>query len=521
MLTVAKSLLFSALIGCATLVSNESVLQGIILAPNEESLKNCPTSPHEVVNCQVALPGNGKKLLDILRAKYLEQPLTEEEMVKVKRAIIRFYRSEGHPAVDVQIRELKNGFVAFIITDKEGVFRSGRVISRSHLEKYIDIATGENIAQDLLLTNVDYLNRNPFRRSIVLFPPDSQEGTSDLKLINDKFPVRFFLGGDNSGTRFTGRSRIYGGLTWDHVLGLDDVIHYQYSCNPNLHKFQSHYGTYIAFFPWKNILTVSGLYEKTEGGKQLQTTFRYTVPLEPINKAFKQEGTMGLNYKNLNTNRFFIDTGPIRTHFVNLIQLYINYSLERAWKKNELTCALEVFLAPGKVLANQSDSSFSALRPHAKNKYIYVRGTLGDLYKLPHNFSLAGLLRFQLATSPLLPSEQFGLGGYNTVRGYYERTLNADDALCVNAELRFPSISLIRKGKDELIFLGFIDYGLGFNLDPSSGNPSREHLLGLGPGLRYQIDTHFSLRGDWGFQLHKLSGRNPQSVAHVGVVGLF
>lgn len=40
--------------------------------------------------------------------------------------------------------------------------------------------------------------------------------------------------------------------------------------------------------------------------------------------------------------------------------------------------------------------------------------------------------RGQLASTNLLPSEQMGLGGYNSVRGYLERQVNVDNGLIVN-----------------------------------------------------------------------------------------
>jgi hemolysin activation/secretion protein len=517
---------FSVFLAGGTLIGADvNVIREIVLIPNQEALKSCDLSRKGVINCDVAVPGDEKKLLDELKEKYLGHELTQEEMVKIKRAIIRHYRAERQPAVDVQILLQKKGRVAFIVTQPEFLVEDPRWTSKEHLEQYIAIGTSVNIGQDILLNNVDYLNRNPFRRSIVAFPADSEDAISDLKFISkEKFPVRIFLGGDNSGTKFTGRARLYGGLTWGHVFGLNDVIHYQYSCNPDLNKFQSHYGTYIAFLPWKNILTVSGLYETTDKGKakEVCAKFRYTVPLEPISGAFIQEGTMGIDYKNINSNRLFIETAPIRTHFVNVTQLYMNYSLERSWKKNVVKAALEVMISPGKILSNQESSAYNALRPHAKNRYIYVIATAGDVYQLPHQFSVAGLLRLQVSTGALLPTEQYGLGGYNTVRGYHERAFNADQALCVNGELRAPSLSLIKKWKDELIFLAFIDYGLGLNLHPSSGNPSSGHLIGIGPGVRYQIDTHLSIRGDWGFRFHEVPGTTSYgNVAHLGIVGLF
>lgn len=513
---------------------DEVPIRGIVLVTSEETLKIADTSHLEgVVNLDVPLPESKKesseKFLEELRKKYLGHPLTLEETVKIKRAIIRYYRRQHHPAVAVRIPEqdTSNGVVAFIIVEaKVGAisFEGQWWVSQEHLEKYVDIQSGDFIAEDVLLNNVAWLNRNPFRRTIVTFAPGSEEGTSDLKFVTeDRFPVRFFAGGDNAGTRFTGYTRLYGGLTWGNAFGIDDVLHYQYTIHPNLNKFQSHYGSYTSFLPWKHILSVFGSYETTQrDGKFVQGSFRYTIPFLPLYGPSKAEGTVGADYKNINTNVFFVESHPIYAHLANIFQVLINYSWEWTWEKNELEVALEGFFSPGKVMANQGKKAYHALRPHAKSLYTYGILTAGDVYQLPKNFSLSALLRLQASFDPLLPSEQFGLGGYNTVRGYREREYNADEALCANFEIRSPSFGFFKKCKDEIIFLGFIDYGLGYNLQSSKGNRSSGHLLGAGPGIRYQIDTHFSARVDWGFRLLKFRGEDRGgNVVHIGVEGIF
>jgi hemolysin activation/secretion protein len=106
-----------------------------------------------------------------------------------------------------------------------------------------------------------------------------------------------------------------------------------------------------------------------------------------------------------------------------------------------------------------------------------------------------------------MPTEQYGLGGYNTVRGYDERVANGDNAYVFNVEFRTPPGSIfqifdIQDVEDKIQFLGFFDYGyVGFhqNLPGQIGT----YLMGAGPGLRYNIDRFVSVQFDWGWQLMK------------------
>ncbi len=126
---------------------------------------------------------------------------------------------------------------------------------------------------------------------------------------------------------------------------------------------------------------------------------------------------------------------------------------------------------------------------------------MSDIWSFPRRASIAMVLRFQGSTTPLLPSEEFGLGGYNTVRGYVERAFISDQGVCVNVEFRSAPISLFSKTPNALVFLGFVDYGWGYILDSAQGQRFYQNLLGIGPGVRYNINKYLSARADYGFQI--------------------
>jgi hypothetical protein len=79
----------------------------------------------------------------------------------------------------------------------------------------------------------------------------------------------------------------------------------------------------------------------------------------------------------------------------------------------------------------------------------------------------------QFADARLLPTEQFGLGGYDTVRGYNERVVDGDDGWLLVNEIRTPHIPLGNltartDGRDWLQGLIFCDYGRAFDRQPSA-----------------------------------------------------
>lgn len=99
----------------------------------------------------------------------------------------------------------------------------------------------------------------------------------------------------------------------------------------------------------------------------------------------------------------------------------------------------------------------------------------------------------QLAIRPLLPLEQFALGGHATVRGYDENRLIRDNALIAGAELRLP---LWRDGDATRWSLGpTADVGYGWNTDrPTRGATT---LVSLGLATRLELIPGVRLEAAW------------------------
>jgi len=134
-----------------------------------------------------------------------------------------------------------------------------------------------------------------------------------------------------------------------------------------------------------------------------------------------------------------------------------------------------------------------------------------------------------LANHNLLPSEQLGMGGYATARGYEEREGNGDQGYFISNEIRTPAINLshfFTKSpllEDKVQLLGFWDYGEIQNVDLLASEKPHYFFSSVGPGLRYTLSRHFSLRFDYGWQLiHTGLGPPGQnSRAHLGVVATY
>ncbi|HSX26758.1 MAG TPA: ShlB/FhaC/HecB family hemolysin secretion/activation protein [Chlamydiales bacterium] len=477
----------------------------------------------------LSLPGNSDELRKRLADLYIERPVDFELIRKIKNTICKFYEENHEPFVLVLVPEQKvthRILQIVIIKSRIGDLRveGNRWFSAKSMERYIK--TRSNGELDLLeiQRDLDVLNRNPFRRVNAIYTPGEQFGTTDVILSTaDRRPWRVYAGIDDTGVVSTGRERFMTGINLGRVFGRDILLSYQYTTSYDPKHFQAHTGQVILFLPWNHLLNFYGGYSVVEAalpvpsmsnkGENSSISGRYTMPTraQPLTT---QEVSVGFDFKRTNNTILFADLIQNFGPPVNLSQFVGEY--RRNWELREITnvhneLILQVYYSPGDLLPDESDARYSDLRSSAKNNWVYAKGSFRCLRKLSNNFSLSIWLRGQYTSNLLLPSEQLGIGGYDTVRGYEERQLSMDEGFIGNLEARsmpFPIITFFRKpsaNRDAFQLVAFLDYGFGHNKSLFAGEPQTAYLFSIGPGCRYTYDPWIAVRADYGFRLHHLA----------------
>jgi len=138
------------------------------------------------------------------------------------------------------------------------------------------------------------------------------------------------------------------------------------------------------------------------------------------------------------------------------------------------------------------DSRFFAWRGQAQ----YVRLLAPDTLLLLRT-------DMQLADRSLLALEQISEGGQDTVRGYRQDLLLADNGLFASAEVRIPLLRL-PKLNGLLQLTPFVDVATVANRD-SSVKLDPATIASVGLGLRLQLSDRFTARFAWGIPLVSVS----------------
>jgi hemolysin activation/secretion protein len=143
----------------------------------------------------------------------------------------------------------------------------------------------------------------------------------------------------------------------------------------------------------------------------------------------------------------------------------------------------------------------------------------------PGKWSLFGKIDAQIADDSVPGAVRDYLGGFNSVRGYEESEIGADNSLVATLELRTPLLQNFIPGlkKDEkfladnpkywgqhrLQFVAFTDFGYVDNKEPYAGELDNQDMLSVGLGLRLGLTNYSQMSVDYGYPLIDASDHTP------------
>jgi hemolysin activation/secretion protein len=133
--------------------------------------------------------------------------------------------------------------------------------------------------------------------------------------------------------------------------------------------------------------------------------------------------------------------------------------------------------------------AFDLKRYEASGSFLVLRGELSRTQELP--WALQGALKVQgqMASDPLVGSEQFAIGGLESVRGFLEAVASGDYGAAGQLELRSPSLArwFGKRVLTEWRFHAFADAGWNRVYAPLPEEQAERFLWSVGAGTRARL----------------------------------
>ena len=444
--------------------------------------------------------------------EYRNKQLGMDELNAITAGIQNAYRAKGYITTFVYIpdQKLKDNTIEIRVVEGSigKISVEGTKYSNpEYLRKKYRVREGDMVKYEDLITSTKRLNRNPDRAvKSVLVKGDIPETTDIVLRTIDSQPKHLFYEFDTRGTRYTGVNRYTLGYSDNNVFGHDEM----FSARGLASQSKLYGGSLDYNFPINSYDTRLGSYISavySELGKDftpLEAKGRsltggvYLVHPLLDKEHWRVNAGMGFDYKN---NRNWLLNTVSSTDDLAIVKF--NFNLDQDDRFGGTFVGNEFDYGIKEALGSLGNDDTRASRIDASGDFFRYILQVRRQVNLPLESFLLLSTRMQYSPDKLINSEQFYLGGMDTVRGYPELEYLADYGYNVSAELRTP-LYLLPKDmplRQKLQMVYFVDYGQGFLRNPLVGEQGSESLLGVGTGFRLNLWKNFFVRLDWGFPL--------------------
>lgn len=528
---------------------NQNILQSL---PQENELENVINGPEEVCIKEFIFQGNTvfsaielnkiiKQKLNIVSDTKQCFQITFNQVIESRSIITRYYLENNYPAAFAYIPEnqelaLVDGTITMEII--EGKIEEIRItglrrLNKNYIESRLTRGNLTPLNQEKLIENLLLLQRNPLISKI---NAELSTGLTPGEVIltvaveeANTFNIQLVL--DNNRVPSVGSFQREINISQANLLGLGDNTNISYQNTDGSNEldldytipFNSNDGT----VNFKYRLSSSNVIESPFDELDISSDYRdYEFNLrQPIvrkvDEKSSQEFAIGLNFSRQESENYLLgqkfplstgadDNGHTNISALRLSQEYITKGFnDLLFARSEFSFGVDWFDAT----INDGVDPLTKTPLPDSNFFIW-RGQLQWLHLLDDNTTFLFRSGIQFADRPLVPLEQFGYGGFYTVRGYRQDARLTDNGIFATAELQFP-LYTNSNNRNLLSIHPFFDVGTGWNT--GRDDPQNNTLMGIGFGLQWRGGDRFRTRLDWGIPLIYINSGDKTSWQENGI----
>ncbi len=453
-----------------------------------------------------------QKQLASVTKNYTGREITFAELLQARSAITQLYIDKGYITSGALIppQKLTNGVVKIQVVEGslEAIDITGlKRLNPDYIRSRLALATQKPLNVRHLLTALQVLQLDPLIKNLSAeLSAGIRPGINVLDVkVTEANTFKSQIALDNSRSPSVGSFRRHAQLTQANLLGLGDGLTIGYSNTDGSNAVDVGYSLPVnarngtVNFTYNN--TWSHVIESPFNRLDIQANSRnYELSFrQPVIQTPQQELTLSIAASRSESDTSLLKTpfalspgannrGETRISALQFIQEWQHRSSSQVIAvRSQFTFGLDINSTINKTAP---DSRFFSWRGQGQ----WVRAIAPDTLLLVRG-------DMQLADRALVPIEQFGLGGFSSVRGYRQDYLLTDNGALLTTEIRLPIFR--DRNSTTLQLIPFFDLGTAWN---NSGSTPQNTLFSVGLGLQLLQGDRFSARLDWGIPLVSVSG---------------
>jgi len=484
--------------------------------PTQESPEVTPPSSDSIFIKKIEVLGNTVLQDEIaaLTQSYKNRLVTFEELLELRSAIIQLYINNGYITSGAFLpnnQDLSSGIVQIQVVEGEVEqieIRGLKRLREGYVRSRIERATSTPLNQQRLEEALQLLQLDPLiERVNAELVAGSNPGSNILRVSLKEAPaLHGAFAVDNNQSPSTGSVQGSVEVSHDNLLGFGDRYSAQYGRTEGLDLYDINYTipvnarNGILSFRYNN--GDSRIIEEDFRDVGIRSeTQTYSLGFrQPLTRTPTREFALSLG----------LDLRRSQTYILNDIPFSFTEGPEDGESKVTVIRFSQDWVNRGirQVLAARSQFSLGI---DAFDATINNTGTDGQFFSWLGQFQwvqqlsprnlLVARIDAQLTPDSLLSLERFSMGGVDTVRGYQQNQLVADNGILGSVEVRVPLTSDPRI----LQLAPFLEIGTAWNNRDIDPNPATIASLGL--DLRWLITPDLSLRLDYGIPLISVGER--------------
>jgi hemolysin activation/secretion protein len=473
---------------------------------------------------------NGSTVFSATELSKITAPLTNKpidfaQLLQVANDITQLYTSKGYVNSGAYIpgdqsfgKEGAVVKIAIVEGSVEDIVITGNQrLDPNYIKSRIALGAGKPLKIDRLIERLQILQQDPLIKSLATeLTAGKTPGTSVIQIKVAENPT--WIAGvtiANNRTPSIGEIQALFNITQTNLTGLGDGLNLSYGKSEGSNSLDLNYnlpvnpnnGTVRLQYSTSNSRVVESPFDRLDiNGTAQDIALSYR---QPLLQTPSQEFALGVTL-----NHRVTDTGYLRAVIGDRIGYpspganangvtrltAIRFSQDYVTRDTQQVFAARSQVSVGINALNSTNNSSSP-----DGKFLTWRGQAQYVRALAPNSIFLAKVESQLADRPLVPLEQIGFGGQDTVRGYRQDLLLGDNGVLASIEARFPLFST--PDRSQLLQIApFFDMAWIGNKPGNTPSPRVNTIASTGVGLRYQTGDNFSAKLDYGIPFTAIEG---------------